>query len=92
MNRCIRHAAAFCVLLLAALLVNSVRVQVLRAGAYDASPANRRVAVARYHDPRGDILVGDHRVTGSRDAGGQLRYLRTYDDGPLYAPVTGFAS
>ena len=31
-------------------------------------------------------------VTGSRDTGEQLRYERTYKDGPLYAPVTGFAS
>ncbi|MDX6354389.1 MAG: penicillin-binding protein, partial [Streptomyces sp.] len=92
MNRCIRHAAAFCVLLLAALLVNSARVQLLRAGSYDASPANRRVMVARYHDPRGNILVGDDRVTGSQNTGGHLRYRRTYTDGPLYAPVTGFAS
>jgi peptidoglycan glycosyltransferase len=31
-------------------------------------------------------------VTGSRDTGGLFRYERTYTDGPLYAPVTGFAS
>ena len=47
MNRCIRHAAVFCLLLLAALLANSARVQVLRAGSYDGNPANRRVTVAR---------------------------------------------
>jgi peptidoglycan glycosyltransferase len=48
--------------------------------------------VARFHDPRGDILVDGHRVTGSRPTGGHLRYARTYTDGPLYAPVTGFSS
>jgi peptidoglycan glycosyltransferase len=90
--RCVRHAAVFCFLLLVALLVNAGRVQVVDAHAYDGNPANRRVVIARYHQPRGDILVGGTRVTGSRATGGQLRYLRTYTDGPLYAPVTGFAS
>ncbi|WP_189957139.1 penicillin-binding transpeptidase domain-containing protein [Streptomyces alanosinicus] len=92
MARYIRHASAFCALLLAALLVNAARVQVVRSGVYDGNPANRRAAIARYGQPRGDILVGDEPVTGSVDTGEQLRYERGYKDGPLYAPVTGFAS
>jgi peptidoglycan glycosyltransferase len=91
-NRCIRRAGVFCVLLLAALLLNAARVQVLRAGSYNANPANRRITLARFQDPRGDILVGGRRITGSRPTGEHLRYARTYADGPLYAPVTGFAS
>ncbi|MET7476906.1 penicillin-binding transpeptidase domain-containing protein [Streptomyces sp. NPDC005648] len=92
MTRYIRHAAAFCTLLLLALLVNASRVQVLRARSYDTNPANRRTTIARYDQPRGDILVDGRPVTGSRDTGEQLRYERTYTDGLLYAPVTGFAS
>ncbi|MBC9725294.1 penicillin-binding transpeptidase domain-containing protein [Streptomyces sp. TRM68367] len=92
MTRHIRHAAVFCALLLVALLMNATRVQVFRAGAYEDNPANRREDIARYLQPRGDILVGGRPVTGSRDSGEQLRYERTYADGPLYAPVTGFAS
>ena len=91
-TRHIRHAALFCALLLVALLVNAARVQVLQAGDYEANPANRRARIARYQQPRGDILVGGRPVTGSRDTGEHLRYERTYTDGPLYAPVTGFAS
>ncbi|MFI8087474.1 penicillin-binding transpeptidase domain-containing protein [Streptomyces sp. NPDC086080] len=92
MTRQIRHAALFCALLLAALLVNAARVQVLHAGDYEANPANRRDTISRYQQPRGDILVAGRPVTGSRDTGEHLRYERTYVDGPLYAPVTGFAS
>ncbi|WP_190013361.1 penicillin-binding transpeptidase domain-containing protein [Streptomyces lucensis] len=92
MARYIRHACAFCVLLLAALLVNAARVQVVQARVYTDNPANRRATIARYQQPRGDILVGGAPVTGSLDTGEQLRYERTYRDGPLYAPVTGFAS
>jgi peptidoglycan glycosyltransferase len=92
MGRYIRHACAFCALLLAALLVNAARVQVVQSRVYDDNPANRRAEITRYGRPRGDILVGGKPVTGSVDTGEQLRYERTYKDGPLYAPVTGFAS
>ncbi|MEV0975958.1 penicillin-binding transpeptidase domain-containing protein [Streptomyces sp. NPDC049915] len=92
MTRTIRHSAAFCALLLVALLVNAARVQLVVAGGYDDNPANRRHTIARYAQPRGDIMVGGRPVTGSRDTGEQLRYERAYTDGPLYAPVTGFSS
>ncbi|GAA0707246.1 penicillin-binding protein 2 [Streptomyces cellulosae] len=92
MTRHIRHAALFCALLLVALLVNAARVQVLHAEDYETNPANRRATIVRYQQPRGDILVDGRPVTGSRDTGEHLRYERTYRDGPLYAPVTGFAS
>ncbi|MFD7279778.1 peptidoglycan D,D-transpeptidase FtsI family protein [Streptomyces sp. NPDC059862] len=92
MTRHIRHAAAFCALLLVALLLNASRIQVVQAPAYDDNPANRRQSIARYGQPRGDILVDGRPVTGSEDTGEQLRYERTYVNGPLYAPVTGFAS
>lgn len=92
MTRYIRRAAGLCALLLLALLLNATRVQVIRADAYDGNPANRRAEIARWGQPRGEVLVGGRPVTGSRDTGEQLRYERTYRAGPLYAPVTGFAS
>ncbi|MGP3999356.1 penicillin-binding transpeptidase domain-containing protein [Streptomyces sp. 8N706] len=92
MIRCIRRASAFCLLLLVALLLNASRVQVLEADDYNRNPANRRLTIARYDQPRGDILVGGASVTGSKDTRERLRYERTYTDGPLYAPVTGYAS
>ncbi|WP_194294035.1 penicillin-binding transpeptidase domain-containing protein [Streptomyces sp. RB17] len=92
MGRYIRHACAFCTLLLAALLANAARVQVVQSALYDDNPANRRAEIARYARPRGDIMVGDAPVTGSVDTGEQLRYERSYKNGPLYAPVTGFSS
>ncbi|WP_055697529.1 MULTISPECIES: peptidoglycan D,D-transpeptidase FtsI family protein [Streptomyces] len=92
MTRYIRHAAAFCALLLIALLVNATRVQVVQSDSLDDNPANRRKAIVRFDQPRGDIMVDGRAVTGSKDTGEQLRYERTYKNGPLYAPVTGFAS
>lgn len=92
MTRYIRHAAAFCALLLIALLVNATRVQVVQSEHFDENSANRRQAIARFGQPRGDIMVDGRPVTGSQDTGEQLRYERTYRNGPLYAPVTGYAS
>ncbi|WP_210585837.1 penicillin-binding transpeptidase domain-containing protein [Streptomyces sp. GESEQ-35] len=92
MTRYIRHAAVFCALLLVALLVNAARIQVVQAPSYDDNPANRRQNIARYGQPRGDILAGGAPLTGSEDTREQLRYERSYAHGPMYAPVTGFAS
>ncbi|MEU7279586.1 penicillin-binding transpeptidase domain-containing protein [Streptomyces sp. NPDC045431] len=92
MIRYIRRAAALSFVLLVALLLNAARVQIVQAPSLDKNPANRRPTMARYAQPRGDIVVGGQAVTGSRDTGQTLRYERTYRDGPLYAPVTGYAS
>lgn len=92
MIRYIRRAAACCLLLLVALLLNAARVQVFQADSLDNNPANRRKNIVRYDQPRGDILVGGKSVTGSKDTGEQLRFERTYSQGALYAPVTGYAS
>lgn len=92
MIRYIRRAAAFCLLLLVALLLNAARIQVFEADSLDDNPANRRVTIDRYDQPRGNILVDGRSVTGSKDTGEQLAHERTYRHGPLYAPVTGYAS
>ncbi|WP_119292377.1 penicillin-binding protein 2 [Streptomyces sp. YIM 130001] len=92
MTRHIRQAAALCLLLVLLVLLNATRIQVFESRGYDEDPANRRGVIARYDQPRGDILAGGRPVTGSKDTGEQLRYERTYRNGPLYAPVTGYAS
>ncbi|MET9518597.1 penicillin-binding transpeptidase domain-containing protein [Streptomyces sp. NPDC002994] len=92
MIRYIRRAAGFCLLLLVALLLNAARIQVFQAESLDDNPANRRKTIGRYQQERGNIIVDGKPVTGSRDSGEQLRYERTYLHGPLYAPVTGYAS
>lgn len=88
----IRRAAGFCLLLLVALLANAARVQLFEADELNSNSANRRTTIDRYDQPRGNIVVGDESVTGSKDTGEQLAYERTYRHGPLYAPVTGYAS
>ncbi|MFC9751968.1 peptidoglycan D,D-transpeptidase FtsI family protein [Streptomyces sp. NPDC056921] len=92
MIRYIRRAAGLLLVLLVALLLNAARIQVFDADSLDNNPANRRLTIARYNQPRGNILIGGRSVTGSKNTGEQLKYERTYLNGPLYAPVTGYAS
>jgi peptidoglycan glycosyltransferase len=93
LSRTSRRAGQFCLLLILLLLVNCTRVQVLQAKKYDDNAANQRGTIARYAQPRGDIVVGGRAVTGNRRTdSGNFQYRRTYTDGPLYAPVTGLSS
>ncbi|MFD7295495.1 peptidoglycan D,D-transpeptidase FtsI family protein [Streptomyces sp. NPDC059897] len=92
MTKYIRRASVFCLILLIALLLNAARIQFFQADELDDNSANRRSTIERYGQPRGDILVQGKSVTGSKDTGESLRYERTYKNGPLYAPVTGYAS
>lgn len=94
MNRTIRRAGTVTLLLVMALLLRLTWLQMMHGEALADSDKNRRNTIEQYAQPFGDIYVGGEPVTGSKRAedGGDLRYKRTYTDGPLYAPVTGYAS
>lgn len=93
MNRTIRRAGTVTLLLVMALLVRLTWMQMADGEALADSEKNRRNTIEQYANPFGDIIVGGKPVTGSeRTDGGDLRYQRTYTEGPLYAPVTGFSS
>jgi len=93
MNKTIRRASVFTLLLVLALLVRATWVQFYEGRALAEDKDNRRNAIERYAYPLGNIVVGGDAVTGSaRTTAGDLRYKRTYTDGRLYAAVTGFSS
>ncbi|SCK22929.1 cell elongation-specific peptidoglycan D,D-transpeptidase [Streptomyces sp. WMMB 714] len=93
MNKPLRRIAIFCGLLVLALLVRDNWIQLVQADELKTDPKNRRVAIARYAQPRGNIIVDGKSITGSSDTkSGDFRYKRTYRNGPMWAPVTGYAS
>jgi cell division protein FtsI/penicillin-binding protein 2 len=93
MNKTIRRAAVFSLLLVLALLVRATWVQAYDAKALAENKHNQRNVIARYAQPLGGIVVAGSEVTGSqRTKGSNLAYKRTYTDGPLYAAVTGYSS
>ncbi|MGW0498159.1 peptidoglycan D,D-transpeptidase FtsI family protein [Streptomyces sp. NPDC003007] len=93
MNKTIRRASVFALLLVLALLIRATWVQFYEGRALADDKDNRRNAIETYSAPLGNIIVGGRSVTGSTPTKtGDLKYKRTYTDGPLYAAVTGYAS
>lgn len=76
-----------------ALLVRDNWIQYVRADDLKDDKYNRRVAIERYATPRGDIIVDGKSITGSTTSdSSDFEYKRSYKDGPMWAPVTGYAS
>ncbi|GGZ82935.1 penicillin-binding transpeptidase domain-containing protein [Streptomyces echinoruber] len=96
MNKPLRRIAIFCGLLVLTLLIRDNWLQYVKADSLKEDQNNRRVTIARYATPRGDIIVGGTAVTGSTQTNNSglndLKYKRTYKNGPMWAPVTGYAS
>ncbi|MGB6164900.1 MAG: penicillin-binding protein 2 [Pseudonocardiaceae bacterium] len=92
MNTPLRRVALAVMGMIVVLLLNATYIQVVNADTYRADPRNRRVLLDEYSRQRGEIIAGGLPVASSVETGGQLRFLRRYLGGPLYAPVTGYYS
>lgn len=93
MNKPLRKVSIFCLVLVAALMLRANWVQVVKAADYADNPHNNRRVYESYSHPRGDFLVDGKPITGSEDSDSKkYEYVRTYLNGPMYAPVTGFKS
>ena len=93
MNKTIRRASVFALLLVLAVLLRATWVQAYEGRALADDKKNRRKTIAQYAQPLGNIIVAGAPVTGSQPTkGGDLAYKRSYTDGELYAAVTGYSS
>ena len=92
MNRQIRRVAIAVGILMAALLVNLNYVQVVKSDAYRNNKNNKRVILNEYANPRGSIIVQGTPIAESVATKDELKYLRKYPDGPVYADLTGWYS
>ena len=93
MNQPIRRVSAFCLVLVLALLIRVNWVQGVEAGSLNTNTHNARIAIEAYSHPRGQIFVGGQAVTKSVLVNGnRYKYVQSFPQGPLYAPVTGYSS
>ncbi|GAA2384291.1 penicillin-binding transpeptidase domain-containing protein [Streptomyces glaucosporus] len=94
MNKPLRRVAIFCGLLMVALMIRGNWIQLVQADELQNDKYNRRVAIERYSQPRGDILLANGKsITGSVETeGNDFKFKRTYKNGKMWAPVTGYAS
>src|SRR5450432_381737 len=93
MNKPIRRVAIACLLMFAILLVDDNVVQFANAKTLRDKPGNTRLLFQQYDRKRGDIVTSTGvTIASSVPTNDTLKYLRTYPNGPLYAPATGFYS
>ncbi|CAL9514371.1 Penicillin-binding protein A [Streptomyces sp. enrichment culture] len=92
MNKPLRRIALFCGLLVLTLLLRDNWLQYVKADELKTDDKNRRVLIERYASPRGDIIVDGKAITGHATTEGDFEYKRTYKNGAMWAPVTGFVS
>ena len=92
MIRSIRRLSVVIALLFLAMLVNLTYLQYYKAPSVRTRPANSRILLEEYSRQRGPILLGSTAIASSIPTNDQLKYLRQYARGPLYAPATGYYS
>ncbi len=92
MNAPLRRLSMVVALLFSALLISTTAIQFVEAKSLQDRPENRRTLLANYARERGQILVGGTPVAKSVASDDELKWLRTYPQGELYAHLTGYYS
>ncbi|MGW6930170.1 peptidoglycan D,D-transpeptidase FtsI family protein [Lentzea sp. NPDC054927] len=93
MNTPLRRVGMAMMVMIILLLGNATWVQVINADEWRKNAYNRRVLLDEYARKRGLITVADGTVIADvKETTDRLRFLRTYNAGPAYAPVTGYLS
>lgn len=92
MNRPIRSLAVACLVMFLALLANVNFVQFVQADSLNNKNGNKRVINAEFSRDRGPILVDGTPIAESVKTNDAYKYQRTYTDGEMYAPLTGYFS
>jgi len=93
-NKPIRRIAVLTMALFVALLLNASQIVVFQQDSLNANPQNRRVRDEQFGGHRGSIVAGKTTlaVSDATPQGSQFAYQRSYPQGDLYAPVTGYFS
>lgn len=92
MNVPIRRIGIVVALMFISLFASSTIIQFMQADSLAAKPGNRRTLLDSYSRERGSILVDGTAVAESEPTDDDLKYLRKYTQGPLYAAMTGYFS
>lgn len=91
LSRRLMRTAVVISLLLCALVVNLTWIQVVKADALAANPANTRGLAEEQRSPRGAIVTSDGTVLAQSSASGEI-YVRSYPAGSFASHVVGYYS
>ncbi|MEC3974537.1 peptidoglycan D,D-transpeptidase FtsI family protein [Amycolatopsis sp. H20-H5] len=94
MNTPLRKVGVAMLVMVVLLLANATYIQVVKADDYRTDSRNTRVLYEEYARQRGQIVASTNgavlaKVEPSND---KYKFKRTYVDGAMYAPVTGYYS
>lgn len=92
MNKPLRHVWLVVGLLFLLLFTSTTYFQVIAQGRLNADGRNVRTIYNEFGRHRGPIVVDGQVIAGSVESDDTYGYLRTYDPGAMYAPVTGYYS
>jgi peptidoglycan glycosyltransferase len=90
MNRELKRVSAVVLLMFVALFCSTSIVQVFQADNLSADDRNTRTRLDSYSVERGAILADGQPIAQSVPVDDTYKFQRTYSNGPLYAPITGF--
>jgi peptidoglycan glycosyltransferase len=93
-NTPLRKVGVAMLVMVTLLLVNATYIQVVKADDYRADSRNQRVLLDEYSRQRGQIVSADNGqiLAGVEPSDDKFQFTRTYLNGPMYAPVTGYYS
>jgi peptidoglycan glycosyltransferase len=91
-NKELKRVSVVVLLMFIALFASSSVIQVFSADDLRANGRNARTLFASFSAERGSILVDGEEIASSEPVDDNFKYLRTYSEGRLYAPVTGYFS
>ncbi|NEG95576.1 penicillin-binding protein [Bifidobacterium primatium] len=93
MNTSLRQLFTAVIVLFAVLGLSTTRLMTIQANSLNADPRNVRALYHEYGAPRGSILASDGTVLAkSEKTDDAFSYQRSYSNGAVYAPVTGYFS
>lgn len=91
MDKPVRRVAIFALLLFFGLMAQVNYVQGSQAESLRTDKRNSRQYADIFNQPRGQISAGGEvLVTSQKSKEDDSRYGRTYKDGPVFAPITGY--
>jgi peptidoglycan glycosyltransferase len=90
MNRELKRVSVVVLLMFLTLFTSTTIIQAVQSENLAADPRNTRTLLNSYSVERGPILVAGEPIAQSVPVDDDYKFQRTYSNGPLYAPVTGF--
>ena len=90
MNRELKRVSVLVLVMFLALFISSTIIQFLEADSLNADARNTRSLAETYKTQRGAVIIDGDPVASSTPVDDRYRYQRSYSNGPLYAPVTGY--